>query len=126
MAGDADRSVRNLLANALANCLHDREMTREQIASEMTARLGVEVTKSKLDDFTRSGKPKRQYRFPASFVRVIAEITGDDELARSLLPDRLQVLLTVGELCLQSCGTLERALAELKKLKVRKQRIRRS
>ncbi len=116
---EQDREVRRLLGIALAACRANYGINREEIARRMTARLGCQVTSSKLDSFTRSGKPGREYRFPLAWTRVVCEVTHNDALARALLPDPLRDALALGELVLDSSKPLEQAVILLRSLKTK-------
>ncbi len=116
---DVDREFRLLLAAAI-------NRDRARIAGELNNRLGRPangrhpVTQSKLDEFTRNIQHERESHFPAAWLPLICDILGDDALARHLLPERLQGLVSIGEVVSESPGPLERALAELRKYAPRK------
>jgi hypothetical protein len=105
----AEDRVRAFLADALKGC---REKDRRQIAAELGQRLDRRVTKSMLDECTRSAQAGegRGARLPAAWVAPLCEILGDYDLARCLLPERAQRTLSVGECALEAIETLERAL----------------
>jgi len=96
--------------------------TREQVAHEMSDYLGQRVTVSMLNDFSRTTLSPRKVRFPLSWLRAFSHITGSDELAIESLPDHLQVALAVGEGVLGTPGTVEQAIAHLKKLQMQRER----
>lgn len=114
MAPDFDKTVRDALTAIFKRC----KKSRHQIASEMSAR-GCAITASIFYDCTKGHPPGGVNRFRASCLPLFAEITGDDGLTRALMPEHLQNLVRLGELCILSCGTLEQAAAELKKLQVK-------
>ena len=138
---DADNEFRSLLADVIRRCRQIHGKDRKQIALELNDRLGRvatdqqgnpsrrSVTESMLNDFTRNIQPGRESHFPAAWVPAICEVLENDELARHLLPERLQGVIALGEQVLQSRSMLERAGAELAKLREygpRKRKAKRS
>jgi len=107
--------VRRLLRRSMKESSSDRAV----IAQRMTELLGRPITLSMLADFTRNArlKKKRQVRFPAAWIPAFCTVTGDDELQRHLLSDRLRSLLAIGEGIEESEKGLEKAETELQKLK---------
>ena len=96
--------------------------TREQVAHEMSENLGQRVTVDMLNDFSRAKDSRRKVRFPLSWLRAFCGATGSDELAIESIPDHLQVALAVGEGVLGTPGTVEQAIAHLKKLQLQRER----
>jgi hypothetical protein len=87
----ADSALRSLLTEIIRHC----PKSRQQIADELSSRLGLRVTVHMLNDFTSEGK--KPARFPACFVASLCEIVGSDELQRFILSERLRKLLDFAE-----------------------------
>jgi hypothetical protein len=68
---------------------------RQQIAAELSRKIGRDITASMLNDYTATTKTAA--RFPAAYVRAFCEVTGNDSLQRSLLGPRLLALIEIGE-----------------------------
>jgi hypothetical protein len=111
-----------LMRRKLSDVIGRSGMTHKEVAAALTTALGLDgarpIRKVDVDEFCRCCPPgeSRGKRFPAYFVTALCEALRDDELARSLLPERLQKVLAVGELAIKSHGTLARALSELEKI----------
>jgi hypothetical protein len=90
---EANREVRNLLANAIKSS----RRKRAEIAEQMSALLGRSVTESMLNDFTRGCDKGRDVRFPAAWIGPFCEAVGNDDLRRHVMGQRLRQLLTLGE-----------------------------
>lgn len=88
---DLDATIRALMSRVIRRSTKKRE----QIAAEMTARLGQHITERMLNDYT--AQSKRALRFPAAWVPAFCEIVGSDELQRRLLGPELRKLLELGE-----------------------------
>jgi hypothetical protein len=114
----ADELVRRKLSDVIGRS----GRTHEEVAIALTALLGQgekrAIRKVDVDEFCRCPPPgeSRGKKFPAYLVGALCEALGNDELARSLLPERLQKVVAVGELAIKSHGTLARALSELEKI----------
>jgi hypothetical protein len=107
----SERICRTLIAEIIGDC----DKSREQIAEQMSERLGQTITTGMLNDF--SAFSKGGARFPIWFVGAFCEVTGSDRLQRQILFPHLRDLLTLGE--------LETAREELKK-KLRVGKVHRS
>lgn len=77
------------IARAISAALHAvrKQKSRAQVAEELTARVGREISVAMLNEFTRDGTSssaggKAPKHFPAAFVGPFCEITGDDSLLR--------------------------------------------
>src|ERR1017187_9105502 len=106
--GDDDKNIRKLLTQAIASFRKGSpEKKRAEIASKMTTLLGCRVTRFMLNDYSRAiTDPGRISRFPAAFVRVFCEVTGDREFARFLLPAEWRDALFIGERVIEASGSL--------------------
>jgi hypothetical protein len=88
---DLDLAFRTLLSDVLSG------KDRNQIAAEMTKRLGLRenpINRSKLNDFTATTKAGA--RFPAIYVPALCEAAGDDRLRYFLQTPRVQLLVDIG------------------------------
>lgn len=88
---NADSTLRALIAGVIKSS----PKSREEIADELTGRLGTRVTAGMLRDFTAESKGKA--RFPAVWIPLFCDILGDDSLQRELLGPRLRQLLALAE-----------------------------
>jgi hypothetical protein len=95
-----DLEFRCLLSAVLDECGADRD----QIAADMTRRLGLEVenpiNRSKLNDFT--ARTKTGARFPAIYIPALCEATADDRLRRFLQSRRTRLLIDLGSSVLKA------------------------
>jgi hypothetical protein len=87
---ESDQKLRQCLAEAM----HSSPKNREQIAEELSARVGRRVTVHMLDDFSA---PSKDNRFPAAWVPAFCEITSDDAAQRFLMGPNLRTLVELGE-----------------------------
>src|ERR1035438_1559628 len=85
-SGEDDFHLRRLLSDGMAAC----PKKRQQIAAELSRKIGRDITASMLNDYTATTKTAA--RFPAAYVRAFCEVTGNDSLQRSLLGPRLLAL----------------------------------
>ena len=108
-------NIRSVVKAVLTRCKRSGK-GRKQIAHEMSRVLGHDVTVTTLADFTRESQSPRRSRFPAAWVRAFSKVTGDDTLARVLLPEHLQTKLTAGEKVLEEVAKLDEARAAVAKL----------
>lgn len=69
-----DAMIRSVITRSIRAC----DKSRDQIADEMTAMLGVPVTASMLNNF--SAEAKQQHRWPAAWDRAFCQAVGDDTL----------------------------------------------
>jgi hypothetical protein len=88
---DATSTVRHLIADIIRRC----PKSRVQIAEQMAARLGRKITVFMLNDFSAPGKCR--VNFPAEWVAVFTEVTGDDRLQRHLAGPALQKYILFAE-----------------------------
>lgn len=114
----ADRELRNLLSGLIARSGKSRYEVAVALGQLLGRSEDHKRAKFRVDEFCRLAGPgeTRGARFPAYMVGPMCEAIGNDELARFILPERLQRILVVGELAIKSHGTLARALAELQKI----------
>ena len=96
----SDKALRLLLARVISSS----PRSREQIADELSERLGHRVTKYMLDGFTSEGKGKP--RFPAAWVQAFCQVVADDRLQRFIMGQRLRDLVRLGEVELEKKGLL--------------------
>lgn len=75
-SGDDDAMIRATLTDAIKRC----PKKREQIAEEMTACVGREITAAMLNSFT--AESHESHRWPAAWTRAFCQITGDWRLLR--------------------------------------------
>jgi hypothetical protein len=108
--GEAD--LREFVSKAL-NCCSKR-IPREQVAQELTTHTGHRITKRMLDDWATPSK--KGLRVPAFLIKPLCEITGNNDLAMSVMPYRLVFLVALGEWVYQSRRTLERIHQDLLRL----------
>ena len=88
---DADSALRNLVTQAIRGC----PKSREQVADELSIRLGQRVSIHMLNDF--SSQAKKSARFPGSFIEPFCAIAGDDRLQRLVMGPRLRRLVEFAE-----------------------------
>jgi hypothetical protein len=81
--------------NAAKTAIRSSGKSREQIADELSARVGRPITVRMLDDFTAPSKGGA--RFPAALVGPFCEVTGCDDLQYLLLTPRVRGLAKLGE-----------------------------
>lgn len=120
--------IRQAVGDALKRCRQARGADRGEIVTQLNELIGLPlkdqhgnvvkraITVAALNDLTRTEQAGRSTSFPSEWVAAFCEVTGDDELARLILPERFQRILAVGELVVKSHSTLARALAGLEKL----------
>lgn len=104
--------LREYVSDALKHC--SRRITREQVAQELTTHTGHRITKRMLDDWATPSK--KGLRVPAFLIKPLCEITGNNDLAMSVMPYRLVFLVALGEWVYQSRRTLERIHQDLLRL----------
>jgi hypothetical protein len=88
------RVLAEVLRAAAAGRPGCRGKKRIVIAEELSARVGVKVTESMLNDLC--GTTKTNLRFPLSWARAICEITGNDKLAFEAMRDELRESAELG------------------------------
>lgn len=89
--GTTDLAFRRLLSDVLSGC----KKSREEIASELSIRVGRPITVSILNDYTATTKTAA--RFPAAYIADICEVTKNDELRLFGLDQRHRDLIAIGE-----------------------------
>ena len=75
------------------------------LADKLSAAVGQTITPHMLYNYTRKSKGHGQ--FPRVWLIPLYEVTGDEEVARFLLPDHLRATLAIGEKALQIPRILE-------------------
>jgi hypothetical protein len=108
--GALDVAMRDLLRAAIK----ESGLSVPAIATELTIRLKQRVTEHTLYGCTKASG--HGVRFPASWVPVFCEITGDEELAIRLLPEHLREALRIGRYVRDAAGSLDRARDLISKL----------
>jgi hypothetical protein len=83
------------LKKALGRAIRARGIRREEIAKELTARLGRAISIAMLDTWTSQGK--FDWHIPADAVPALAEILQDDSLRRYSLNPAEREALELGE-----------------------------
>lgn len=68
-------NINEKLRMALNNALKPCELSRHQVAGEMSHLLGVEVTKTTLDSWTAESKPAN--RIPAEYIPAFCKVTDN-------------------------------------------------
>src|SRR5438552_18185230 len=84
-----EAEVRKVVTGAIRSVRATK--SREQIAAEMSERIGRTVTVHMLNDFTSESKVF--VRFPAAWIVAFCSATGDERLQRLVLGDKLRKLL---------------------------------
>jgi hypothetical protein len=88
---DPDTALRQLLKRMVARC----PKSRAEIAKEMKAGTGREISEWMLDDWICPSK--KPARFPAAFIQAFCEVVGDDALQSHVMSNRLRELVELGE-----------------------------
>lgn len=91
LSGNSDTHIRDLLKRTIRRS----RKSPDQIAEELTIRLGRGVSKHMVDNWR--SKSKSAWRLPADAVPALCEILTDDSLQRHLLSERLREDLKLGE-----------------------------
>jgi hypothetical protein len=89
-----EQAIRRLAAEVMRGS----RLSREQIAAQMSTLLGLRISVHMLNDYTAASH--RGARFPAAWVPVFCQVTGDHRLPRLLLgaSDRQRLELAESEL----------------------------
>lgn len=87
---EPDNALRELISTVLAEC----GLSRPQIATALSEKIGRTITVSQLNDYT--ARTKRTARFPAAYVPAFCTVTGDYRIARYLLAPEDRGLLDLG------------------------------
>ena len=91
LEAEPTKTVRYLVTAAIAGS----GKSREDIAVLLTKKIGETITAEMLNGWT--SQSKKRLRFPVAFVPAFCKITGDDQLQRFALGQRLRPLLSLGE-----------------------------
>ncbi len=92
-----DKSLREKLRKAMSG------KDRPKIAEELSRVVGQRITVQQLNEWIA---PSGRRRFPAFLVRPFSEVVGNDLLQRFIMGRRLQDLVCLGELALESDGLI--------------------
>lgn len=95
-----------------------RGMNEEELAAELTRRLGRAVNPALVSAW--KAETKHRWHLPANLVPVICKILEDDTIQRLLLSHKLRNALDLGESARQVVSLLESALNQEKKWEARK------
>jgi len=90
-AHDADAVLRGLITEIIRHC----PKKRQQIAEELSSRLGQCITAAMLNAFTAMSN--RGARFPAAWLQCFGEVVSDDRLERFVISKRNRETLEFGE-----------------------------
>ncbi|MBZ5531821.1 MAG: hypothetical protein LAO20_10345 [Acidobacteriia bacterium] len=88
---DQDTALRLLVTEIIKRC----PKKREQIAEELSSRLGQHITVHILNSYTSA--VNRSSRFPAAWLEAFSEIVGDDRLEKYVISKRNRDVLEFGE-----------------------------
>jgi len=102
-----DRQLRMLLRHALDQC----PVKRPEVCDRLTEAVGRKISESTLDAWCADTKTR--WHLPADVVPALAEITGDDGIARKLLCERALLRLKTGEFVWSHPSILEKFEKEL-------------
>src|SRR5664280_2397452 len=80
-AGDDDVMIRAVLSDTIKHCAKKRI----QIAEELSAVVGRQVSEAMLNAYTADSK--ENHRWPASGTRAFCQVTGDWRLLRAIAGD---------------------------------------
>jgi hypothetical protein len=100
-----------VLRAALKSAVAVSQLSREQIADALGARLGRAVSPATVD--TWIAVTKSAHHLPADAVPVLCEILKDDTLQRQLLSPEMRKWLELGEYLCKEESRLQNALAHL-------------
>jgi hypothetical protein len=107
-----------VLRATLKRAINFSRYSREQIADELTARLGRNVSPATVDAWIAG--TKSAWHLPADAVPVLCEILQDDALQRQLLSPKLRESLELGETVSECEFRLEKALTQLRHMTQKK------
>jgi hypothetical protein len=105
---ESDLQFRELLASVLEG------KDRDQIARELSKRIGRVISLATLNDYT--ARTHTAARFPAAYVPHLCAVLNDDRLQLWLLSDRHRAVLALGERRRDARGAVEKALKEIARL----------
>jgi hypothetical protein len=130
----ADVEFRGLLTDAIKQCHKRFGKDRNDIAKELTERLGRSataligehglppITESTLNEFTRALRAGQESHLPAAWLGIFCEVTDDDRPIRAVLTEHLRIAVAIGEDVLQASGPLKRAYQAVSKIAERESR----
>ncbi len=81
-AVEGDLDIANRLRLSLLQAIKQCDLSRHQIAGEMSHLLGHEVSKTTIDSWTAESKERN--RIPAEYLPAFCRVTGDRESIRML------------------------------------------
>lgn len=113
---NGDSALRQLITEIIRHC----PKKREQIAEELSLRVGQRITVHMLNAFTSDSN--KWSRFPAVWLEAFSEIVGDDRLERYVISKRNRDVLEFGEIAITVLGDATRE--GLKALKSRRSQAR--
>lgn len=79
---EGEMNVQEPLRRALISAIKHCNLSRHQIAGEMSHLLGFEVSKTTIDSWTAESKERN--RIPAEYLPAFSRVTGDMEPVRML------------------------------------------
>lgn len=91
---------------------------RHIIAARMSKNLGRSISPAMFADFCRNTPGKRHTRFPAAWVRAFCDAVGNDDLAKSLLPEPARRALSARAGIIESRAAVARAQEALSRVQV--------
>jgi hypothetical protein len=104
LTGDLDALLRKSLKRAMLS----RGINEEDLAAELTSRLGRTVNRASVNAW--KAETKIRWHLPANLVPLICEILGDDSIQRLLLSEKLKQSLDLGESTPRIVSLLRRVL----------------
>jgi|ERR1035437_367238 hypothetical protein len=104
---EREKAFRNALSGAIRSCKKSREI----IAEELSAAIGIPIKTRSLDNYT--AESRADYRFPATWVVPFCEVVNDNSLLQEVLGPRLTRILRLGEQQIEAHKTTTDLLAEL-------------
>jgi hypothetical protein len=99
-------SIDSLIRDTLRQLLHIPTKSRQNVADELSQRLGRKISVHILHKWVSDGK--QVWRLPADVVPALCEILGDDTLQRLLLNAPMKEALELGEWVAGSRWILEK------------------
>jgi hypothetical protein len=90
-----DAALRRLLRDVIKHC---PKKSRANIADEMSALVGVKLSKRQIDDWIG---PKKRARFPAFLIESFCKATGNNQLQRFGMDEQSRQLLDLAEALLK-------------------------
>ena len=112
----SDAAIRTLITQIIRKS----PKKREQIAEELSARLGQHITVHILNSYT--SESNKSSRFPAVWLEAFSEIMGDDRLERYVLSRRNREVLEFGEIAVNVLtDEAKKGLRNLRRKRTRKE-----